>query len=80
MMIAAHFLVAVQTMMAREKDTFSHAIITFDQIKGGTARNIICDEVNLVGTLRTLNKEDKNLSKKRIFEICTYIGKSFNSE
>ena len=35
MMIAAHFLVAVQTMMAREKDTFSHAIITFGQIKGG---------------------------------------------
>ena len=27
-----------------------------------------------------MNKEDKNLSKKRIFEICTYIGKSFNSE
>ena len=27
-----------------------------------------------------MNKEDKNLSKKRIFEICTYIGQSFNSE
>lgn len=40
--------------------------------------NIICDEVNLVGTLRTLNNEDRILAQKRISEICTYVSKAFH--
>lgn len=77
MMIAAHFLVAVQTMMAREKDTFSHAIITFGQIKGGTARNIICDEVEINGICRTFNPETREMLNRRIDEILKGITMIF---
>lgn len=77
MMIAAHFLVAVQTMMAREKDTFSHAIITFGQIKGGTARNIICDEVEINGICRTFNPETREMLNRRIDEILKGITMTF---
>lgn len=41
--------------------------------------NIICNEVNLVGTLRTLTNEARILSKKRIKEIRTHVGEAFNS-
>ncbi|MCI8453045.1 MAG: amidohydrolase [Lachnospiraceae bacterium] len=76
-MIAAHFLTALQTMMAREKDTFEHAIITFGQIKGGTARNIICDEVELNGICRTLNPATRELLNRRIDEILKGITMTF---
>ncbi len=77
-MIASHFLVTLQTMMAREKDTFEHAIITFGQISGGTARNIVCDEVILNGICRTLNPATRELLNRRIDEILQGITQAFH--
>lgn len=76
-MIAAHFLTALQTMMAREKDTFEHAIITIGQIKGGTARNIICDEVELNGICRTLNPETREMLNSRLDSLLSGITTTF---
>ena len=78
--ISSYLITSLQTIVSRNIDPNNSVVLTFGKINGGIKGNIICDEVNLVGTLRTLNKEDKNLAKKRIFEICTYMGKSFNSE
>ncbi len=75
--IAAQFLVALQSMMAREKDTFQHAIITFGQIQGGTARNIVCDEVTLNGICRTLNDDTREFLNRRIEELLTGITTAF---
>jgi len=75
--IAAHFLLAIQTMMAREKDTFQHAVITFGQIQGGTARNIVCDEVLINGICRTLNTETREMLNRRIDEILKGITTTF---
>ena len=76
-LIASHFLIAVQTMMAREKDTFQHAIITFGQIQGGTARNIVCDNVTLNGICRTLNPEMREFLNQRIEGLLKGITEAF---
>ncbi|MGB8454382.1 MAG: amidohydrolase [Anaerocolumna sp.] len=76
-LIASHFLVAVQTMMAREKDTFQHAVITFGQIHGGTARNIVCDNVTLNGICRTLNPEMRDFLNQRIEGLLKGITEAF---
>lgn len=76
-MIAAHFLTTLQTMMAREKDTFEHAIVTFGQIQGGTARNIICDDVELNGICRTFNPETREFLNRRIDEILKGVTMTF---
>jgi amidohydrolase len=83
-MLAAHFLVAVQTMMTREKDPFQTAVVTFGIINGGTARNIVCDEVHLSGICRTLNSENREFVigqiKKILDGIIVVFGGSYEFE
>lgn len=76
---SSYLISAIQTIVSRNIDPTNSLVITFGKINGGEKGNIICDEVNLIGTLRTLNKEDRILAIKRINEICNYIGKTFNS-
>lgn len=77
--ISSYLISSLQTIVSRNIDPNNSVVITFGKIFGGQKGNIICDEVNLVGTLRTLNNEDRILSKKRINEICRHVGQTFNS-
>ncbi len=75
---SSYLITSLQTIVSRNIDPNNSVVITFGKIMGGEKGNIICDEVNLVGTLRTLNNEDRILAKKRISEICTYVSKAFH--
>lgn len=77
MTIACHFILAVQTMMAREKDAFQSAIITFGTIQGGTARNIVCDEVLINGIIRSLNGETREFLNQRVKNLLAGITSAF---
>src|SRR5712671_6752737 len=52
-MIAARFVVDVQSVVSREKDPTEFAVVSIGAIHGGTAENIIPDDVALLGTIRT---------------------------
>ena len=52
-MIAARFIVDVQTVVSREKDPTEFAVVTIGAIQSGTVGNIIPDEATLQGTIRT---------------------------
>jgi hippurate hydrolase len=52
-MIAARFIVDVQTVISREKDPTEFAVVTIGAIHSGTVGNIIPDEATLQGTIRT---------------------------
>ena len=56
-LIAARFLVDVQSVVAREKNPQQPGVISFGSIHGGTAGNIIPDEVVLLGTVRSYAPE-----------------------
>ncbi len=56
-LIAARFLVDVQSVVSREKNPQQPGVITFGSIHGGTAGNIIPDEVELLGTVRSYAPE-----------------------
>ena len=43
----------LQTVVSRSTSPLKSAALSFGVIRGGTATNIICDEVKLTGTLRT---------------------------
>src|SRR5205809_4548372 len=55
--IAAQTILALQTIVSREKSPLDPAVITFGSIHGGTKRNIIPDEVTLQLTIRTYKEE-----------------------
>src|ERR1700730_12207798 len=52
-MIAARFIVDVQSVISREKDPTEFGVVSMGAIHGGTAENIIPDEVLVAGTIRT---------------------------
>jgi amidohydrolase len=52
-MMAARFIVDVQSVISREKDPTEFGVVSIGAIQGGTAENIIPDDVLLRGTIRT---------------------------
>lgn len=67
--IAAHIILALQEIVSREVSAFSSVVLTIGRITGGTARNIVCGEVQLDGTLRTLGEDVRSAVRQRIVEI-----------
>src|SRR5580693_2501242 len=56
-MIAARFIVDVQSVISREKDPTEFGVVSIGAIHGGTAENIIPDSVLLRGTIRSFKPE-----------------------
>src|SRR3984885_11155793 len=56
-MIAARFIVDVQSVISREKDPTEFGVVSIGAIHGGTAENIIPDDVQIFGTIRTFKPE-----------------------
>jgi hippurate hydrolase len=52
-MMAARFVVDVQSVISREKDPFEFGVFSVGSIQGGTTGNIIPDSVALRGTIRS---------------------------
>jgi len=51
--MAAQFITALQTIVSREDSPLDPAVVTVGAIHGGTKRNVIPDEVQLLMTVRT---------------------------
>ena len=56
-MMAARFVVDVQSVISREKDPTEFGVISIGSIQGGTGANIIPDDVTLAGTIRSFKPE-----------------------
>jgi amidohydrolase len=55
--MAAEFILAIQTIVSRERSPFDPAVVTVGSIHGGTKHNIIPDEVRLQLSIRTYKEE-----------------------
>jgi len=55
--LAAEYILAIQTIVSRENSPFDPAVVTVGSIHGGTKGNIIPDEVHLQLTVRTYKEE-----------------------
>ncbi|GHU66723.1 amidohydrolase [Clostridia bacterium] len=55
--LAAQVILAAQTLISRRVSALDSAVLSFGEISGGTAPNILAQSVKIHGTLRTL-KED----------------------
>ena len=70
--IAARFVVAVQTVVARENDPFDPAVITVGSFQGGLKHNIISDVVKLQLTVRSYKPE----VRERLLSAIERIAKA----
>ena len=74
---AAQVISALQSIVARNVSPLQSAVLTIGKIEGGTAQNIICDEVRMRGTLRTANAELRAAMKERIAAITNSVAQAF---
>ena len=74
--ISAQIITALQTLVSRNISPLDSAVVTFGKITGGTARNVICDQVRLEGTLRTLKPETRALLKQKLHTIPKSIAEA----
>ena len=78
--MAAHVVTALQSIVSREIDPLKSAVLTLGQISGGRARNIIADEVNMSGTVRTLSKEVRDEFSARMQRVIKHTAEAFGGE
>ena len=75
--ISAHVIIALQTIVSREIAPLNPSVITIGSIHGGTAQNIIPEDVILKGTIRTTSKKDREFIVKRVQEVTNGICNLF---
>ncbi len=70
----------LQTIISREISPFEPCVITIGKIKGGKAFNIIAQDVELEGTVRTMNKELNEEIPVKIERIVKDITSAFRAD
>ena len=75
--VSAQILIGLQTIISRQTElTENAAVITIGSIHGGVRSNIIPDQVEMVGTIRTLNTGMQDKIHEKIRRTVTKIGES----
>ncbi len=75
--MASHVVTSLQSIVSREIKPVNPTVVTIGSIHGGTAQNIIPNEVKLGGIIRTMTNEDREFAKVRLKEIVNGICTTF---
>jgi len=77
----SQIVAGLQTIVARNLNiTENPAIVTVGTFHGGVRSNIVPEEVEMTGTIRTFSEEHQELVHRRIREIATHIAASAGAE
>jgi amidohydrolase len=80
-LISAKIIDGLQTIISREaKLTDEAAVITVGKITAGTRFNIIPESAELIGTVRTLDPEMREMIIERMTEMSQTIAKAYGGE
>lgn len=78
--VAAHIVIALQEIHARELAMGDRAVLTIGTMNAGNAANVIPDVVTMGGSIRTFDEETRIFIKQRLTEIAKGIAQSFRAE
>ena len=78
--VAAHILLGLQEISARELGVSDDALLTIGLFHGGTAGNVIADTAVMQGTMRAFDDDTREMMKKRLEEIAENIGESYRAK
>lgn len=77
---AAHIIIALQEIQAREMSVFNKGALTIGALEGADVANAIPDAVTLKGSMRAFDEEVRNHMKKRLTEIAENVARAFRAE
>ena len=74
---AAQVITSLQSIISRNISPSNMAVLTLGKITGGEAQNVICEDVEINGTIRSLNEESKKLIIDRVKTIVENTAKAY---
>ncbi len=78
--VSAHVITALQTMASRSADPLDSVVVSVCTVKAGDAFNVIPQTAMLLGTVRTLSPEVRDLAETRIRAIVENVCAAFGAK
>lgn len=78
--VAAHVIVALQTVVSRSVDPAETAVLTIGRIEGGARGNIIPAEVKMSGTMRTFEPRVSERMIARVEQVVAGVTAAWGAE
>lgn len=77
---AAHILLALQELHARELAMSDQAALTIGMFHAGEAANVIPDTAAMSGSIRTYDEEIRTFLKNRLVEVAQHTAEAFRAK
>jgi amidohydrolase len=77
--IGAHCIIALQTVVSREVNPSSPAVITVGTLHAGTVSNVIPEDATFRATVRTVDQRTRTLLSERIPAVVRGIAEAFRA-
>lgn len=77
--ISAHMITALQTVASRSVDPLKSVVVSICKISAGNAHNVIPQTATMLGTVRTLDPEIRDLAEERIKKIVESTAAAFGA-
>jgi amidohydrolase len=74
--VGSQLVNALQTIASRSVDPIESVVVSVTKFHGGDAYNVIPEQAELGGTVRSLKREVATLAQERIQAICEGVGKA----
>jgi amidohydrolase len=77
--IGAHCIIGLQTLVSREVNPLLPAVITVGSLHAGTVSNVIPEEGHFEATIRTFDQQTRDLLAERIPQVVKGIAETFRA-
>ena len=78
-LITSHIIIALQQIVSRNCSPYISTVLSFGDIIGKGATNIIPNEVKVKGTFRTFNEDWRNEAHVKMIKMATAIAESMGA-
>src|SRR5215831_17975440 len=79
LVVGANILLALQSIVARNLDPLKAGVVTVGSFRGGSAANVIPQTAELIGTVRSLTPEVRDLLECRVGEVAHGIAEAYGA-
>jgi hippurate hydrolase len=78
--IACEIVTAIQAMITRRVDVFDPAVVTVSKIRAGTTSNVIPEDAQLLGTIRTVSERTRTAVLDDLRRLAEGIAAAHGAE
>lgn len=77
--VAAHMITALQTVASRSVDPLKSVVVSICKVAAGNAHNVIPPSATMLGTVRTLDPDVRDIAEERIRKIVESTAAAFGA-